>query len=29
MAAALHVDKPDQPELAKHDSSVLGKIILN
>jgi hypothetical protein len=28
MAAALHVEKPDQPQLAKHDSSILGKILL-
>ena len=25
MAAALKIDKPEQPELAKHDASVLGK----
>jgi len=26
MAAALQIEKPEQPELAKHDSSILGKI---
>ena len=26
MAAALQIEKPEQPELAKHDSTILGKI---
>jgi len=25
MAAALNIEKPEQPELAKHDASILGK----
>ena len=25
-AAALHIEKPEQPELAKHDSTILGRI---
>jgi hypothetical protein len=26
MATALNIEKPEQPELAKHDASILGKI---
>lgn len=29
MAASLQIEKVDRPELAKHDSSVLGKSFLN
>lgn len=28
-AAALHIDKPEQPQLAKHDSTILGRIDLH
>jgi hypothetical protein len=28
MAAAFNIEKPEQPQLAKHDSSILGKILL-
>ena len=26
MASAIHVEKPEQPELAKHDSTILGQL---
>jgi hypothetical protein len=26
MAAALQIEKPEQPELAKHDATILGKM---
>jgi len=28
MAAALQIEKPEQPELAKHDATILGKNLL-
>ena len=29
MAAALQIEKPEQPQLAKHDSTILGRIESN
>lgn len=28
-AAPLNIEKPEQPQLAKHDSTILGRILLN